>query len=90
MSPRMSISSKDHFKGSDGENIVDEEGDPENPLMDMQCKPSITKSNKKFSEVSSDKTRKSGYFNGSGVNMPNSIGMRGRMNTDRKSIGGIP
>lgn len=31
-SPRISVVSKDHFKGSDGENIIDDEGDPENPL----------------------------------------------------------
>ena len=51
----------------------------------MQCKPSITKSNQKFSDNASDKTRKSNY-----LPAHNSGGIRGRMNTDRKSIGGIP
>jgi hypothetical protein len=84
------VVSKDIFKGSDGENIIDEEGDPENPLSQMQCKPSITKSNQKFSDNDSAKTRKSGYNPGVNNSMHHSIGVRGRMNTERKSIGGIP
>jgi hypothetical protein len=47
-SPRISVVSKDLNKDSDGENIIDEEGDPENPHSQMKCKPSITKSNQKF------------------------------------------
>ena len=73
--------SRDIYKGSDVENIIEDDADPENPLSQMQCKPSITKSNQKFSDNFSYQTRKGGYFG----TQHNSSGMRGRMNTERKS-----